>query len=90
MPPLDAAFIGGSAGSLTEIFDALLLNNQSVRIVVNAVALETVHQAMQAFAKRNIEPDVVQISAARANPVGNLHMLQANSPVFILSGGGDG
>ncbi len=87
LPPLDAAFIGGSAGSLTQIVDALLLNNRGVRIVVNAVALETVQQAMQAFASHSIVPDIVQIGAARANLTGNLNMLQANSPVFILCGG---
>ncbi|MEG2173980.1 MAG: precorrin-6y C5,15-methyltransferase (decarboxylating) subunit CbiE [Oscillospiraceae bacterium] len=87
MPPLDAAFIGGSSGRLMDIFDTLLLDNPSIHIVVNAVTLETVHEATQAFAAYGIVPAIIQVNATRAKPVGNLHMLQAGSSVFILSGG---
>jgi precorrin-6Y C5,15-methyltransferase (decarboxylating) len=87
LPPLSAAFIGGSSGRLGEIFDALLGKNPRVRIAVNAVTTETLHEAMRAFAKHGVEPDIVQIGVTRAKPVGGLHMLQAASPVFILSGG---
>lgn len=87
LPPLDAAFIGGSSGRLGEIFDRLLGRNPRIRIVVNAVTLETLHRAMEAFAAHRIAPDVLQIGVTRTKPVGDLHMLQAGSPVFILSGG---
>jgi precorrin-6Y C5,15-methyltransferase (decarboxylating) len=89
LPPPDAAFIGGSSGRLGEIFDVLLMKNPRVRMVVNAVTLETVHEATEVFTAHGIAPDIVQIGVARAKPVGNLHMLQAGSPVFILSGGGN-
>lgn len=90
LPALDAAFIGGSSGRLKEIFDTLFINNPDIRIVVNAVTLETLHEATEAFTAHGIGPDIVQIGVTRANLVGNLHMLQAGSPVFILSGGRNG
>lgn len=89
LPTPDAAFVGGSSGSLGGIFDVLLMKNQHARIAVNAVTLETVHEAAQAFAAHGIAPEIAQISVTHAKPVGALHMLQAASPVFILSGGGN-
>ena len=88
LPSLDMAFIGGSSDRLGEIFATLIRNNPLIRIVVNAITLETLHKAAEAFSVYGLEPDIVQIGVTRANQVGNLHMLQANSPVFILSGGG--
>ncbi len=88
LPILDAAFIGGSSDRLGEIFDTLVRNNPLIRIVVNAITLETLHKATEAFSAHGFEPDIVQIGITRANQIVNLHMLQANSPVFILSGGG--
>ncbi len=87
LPPLDAAFIGGSSGLLKDIFKALLIKNPHIRMVVNAVTLETLHEAAQSFIRHDINPDIIQIGVIRTNQVGNLHMLQGNSPVFILSGG---
>ncbi len=87
LPPLDAAFIGGSSGRLGGIFEALLSKNPHLRIVVNAVTLETVHEAAESFAAHGICPEITQIVATRTKPVGDRHMLQTCSPVFILSGG---
>ena len=89
LPPLDAAFIGGSSGKLPELFQILLHSNPKIRLVVNAVTLETLHTAMDAFSTHGISPEIVQINVSHAKPAGNLHMLHANSPVFILSGGGN-
>lgn len=90
LPPFDAAFIGGSTGRLPGIFEALFAKNPRVRVVVNAVTLETLQAAAQAFSARGIALEITQVSAARAKPLGNTHMLEACSPVFVLSGGGNG
>lgn len=87
LPPVDAVFIGGNAGRLREIFDALLVKNPLTHIVVNAVTLETLHEATQAFAVHRIACEITQLSVTRTTPVGSLHMLKPCSPVFILSGG---
>ena len=88
LPPLDATFIGGSGGAMGDIFEAVLLKNPYVRIVVNAIALETLHAAVEAYKAHGIMPEIVQLNAARAKPAGGLHMMLAQNPVFIISGGG--
>jgi precorrin-6Y C5,15-methyltransferase (decarboxylating) len=88
LPKLNAAFIGGSGGNIQDIVSALLRNNPDVRIVANAVALESVTAAIEAFRKNGLTPEVMQISCARAQAVGALHMMTAQNPVFIISGGG--
>lgn len=89
LPPLDAAFIGGSGGRMGAILDAVLGKNPAARVVVSAIALETVQQTMEAFARYGIQPEIVQVSVARTRPAGGLHLLMAQNPIFLLCGGGD-
>ena len=88
LPPLDAAFIGGCGGAMEDVFAAVLLKNPYARIVVNAITLETLYAAVEAFKAHDIVPEIVQLNAARAKPAGGLHMMLAQNPVFIVSGGG--
>lgn len=88
LPPIDAAFIGGSGGAVGDIFAAVLSKSPLARIVVNAITLETLHAAVEAFKAHGIVPEIVQLNAARAKPAGGLHMMLAQNPVFIVSGGG--
>lgn len=88
LPPMDAVFIGGSSGEMEALIAAAVAKNPAVRIVVNAIALETVQQAMAAFSAQGIEPEIVQLSWAETRAVGRVHMLTAQNPIFILSGGG--
>lgn len=90
LPKLDAAFIGGSSGNMCGIITALLSNNPEIHIVVNAVSLESTLEALKAFSENGIEPDIVQLAAARAKPVAGLHMMTSQNPVFIISGNGSG
>lgn len=88
LPPLDAAFLGGTGGQLGAILDAVLAKNPAARVVVSAIALETVQQAMEAFAAHGLEPEIVQVAVARTRPAGGLHLLMAQNPIFLLCGGG--
>lgn len=88
LPPMDAVFIGGSGGAMEDVFAAVLSKNPTARIVVNAIALETLHATVEAFKAHGIVPEIVQLSATRAKPVNGLNMLLAQNPVFIVSGGG--
>lgn len=88
LPPPDAVFIGGSGGQLQAIVDAVLRKNQEARIVVTAVTLETVSLALATLTQAGLEPEVVQMSLARAKKVGSLHMMEAQNPITILSAGG--
>lgn len=90
LPALDAVFIGGSGGRMKEIFTSIFMKNPLARIVVNAIALESVTTALAAFREINIEPEVVQLSSARSKIVGGLHMMTAQNPIWVISGCGNG
>lgn len=89
LPALDAMFIGGSGGQMEEIFSIAVQKNPRVHIVVNAIVLESVTAAIAAFQKISIEPEIVQLTSARAKTVNGLHMMTAQNPIWIISGGGD-
>lgn len=84
----DAAFIGGSAGKMEAIVERLLEINPNMRIVISAIVLESVASAMDALSSKALDPEVIQISAASSMKAGKLHMMKAENPIFIISGGG--
>lgn len=89
LPAPDAAFIGGSAGRLREIIALLRDKNPNVRLVVTAVTLETIAEATGLFSELNLpNSEVVQIAVSRSEPLGRYHILAAQNPVYIISGGG--
>lgn len=90
LPPVDAAFIGGSGGKMAEIVSALLFKNAAARIVASAVTLESVQAAAAAFAQNGLRSEIVQVCVTRAKRAGEHHLLSAQNPVFIFSGGGNG
>jgi precorrin-6Y C5,15-methyltransferase (decarboxylating) len=88
LPAPDTVFIGGSGRKMDAVFDVILRKNPRARVVVNAIALESVQAAMGAFESRGLVPDVVQVGTAAAKAAAGLHMMTAQNPIFIISGGG--
>ena len=86
LPAPDCAFIGGSRGNLPDIVRALLEKNPSVRMVISAIALETVHAAMQALSDAGIQPEISCVQVSRARAVGSYHMMTAQNPVYLIGG----
>lgn len=89
LPPPDCVFIGGSSGYLEEILTALYSKNPKVRVVVNAVSLESlslierVVNRNEGFKLKDFE--AVQFSVTKAEEAGRYHLFKANNPVFIVS-----
>lgn len=88
LPAPDAVFVGGSGGQMNAVFDIVLEKNPHARIAVNAIALESAQAALAAFAAHGLEAELVQIGVSAARTVAGLHMLMAQNPIFIISGGG--
>lgn len=89
LPAPDCVFVGGSGGEMRKIFENALRKNPSVRVVVNAIALETLQETQNALAELGFaDVEITQLSAARGKNVGRYTMMTANNPVFILSGRG--
>ena len=85
-PAPDKVFIGGSSGSMPEIFRIISQKNPVAHIVVTAVTLETLNAAMSAFSNIGRECSVTQIAVTDTRKVGAYTMMQAQNPVFIIRG----
>lgn len=89
LPAPDCVFVGGSGGAMRRILEIAKQKNPAVRVVVNAIALETLHETQAALSALGFaDVEITQLSAARGKLVGPYTMMTANNPVFILSGGG--
>lgn len=86
LPQPTHAFIGGTKGNLREILSALYKKNSRMRIVMNAVSLETVSEMTQVLKEFVItNQEVIQVSISKAKYVGDYHLMEANNSVYIFS-----
>lgn len=85
-PNPDVAFIGGSDGRLKEMIAFLMERNPKIRIVITAIALETLQAAMEACKEYEIDAEIAQISVSKNKSVGALSLMIANNSVYIISG----
>lgn len=85
LPAPDKVFIGGSGGELAEIFKIILKKNPQVHVVITAVTLETLQEAVTLIEQNGLGmPDIVQIAVTDVKKRGQYHMMSANNPVFII------
>lgn len=92
LPAPTHAFIGGSSGNLKEILTCIFEKNPKTRIVINAIVLETVAEAVSCIKGMKVEDlDIVSLSSARSKEVGPYHMMMGQNPVYVISftGGGE-
>lgn len=86
LPRPDVVFVGGSSGQMDGILRAAVQANPQVRICVSAIALETLQQAVAGLEQLGYVSAVTQIAVSRTRAVGDLHMLMAQNPVFLIVG----
>lgn len=86
LPVPDKAFIGGSGGNLEELVLCLFNANNKIKIVITAITLETLGEAIAVFKKINFETEVVCLNCAKSKKAGAYNMMIANNPVYIISG----
>ncbi len=87
LPSPNCAFIGGSKGNLAEILESLVEKNPKIRVVINAITLETVSEALNQFKRMGFsDTDIVQVFVAQGKAMGEYHLMQGQNPVFIMSG----
>ncbi|PKO80361.1 MAG: cobalamin biosynthesis bifunctional protein CbiET [Betaproteobacteria bacterium HGW-Betaproteobacteria-13] len=84
-PAPDAVFIGGSGGELGELITRVLARlKPGGRLVMNFVTLENLALATQTLQQLGATWDVTMLSAARSQPILNMHRLAAQNPVWIV------
>ena len=86
LPVPTHAFIGGSSGNLKEIIKALKAKNPHIRIVINAISMETICEIKEILAAYDVKnEDIVQLQVSRSKQIGHYHLMQAENPVWICS-----
>ena len=86
LPMPTHAFIGGSAGNMKEILRSLLNKNSNIRIVINAIALETIAETVEFIKELKVKDvDIVQVSVSKSNILGKYHMMMGENPIYIIS-----
>ncbi len=86
LPGPDRVFLGGTAGNMEQILALALGKNPAARIVATAVTLETIAEALRCFAAFKLDAQVVQVAVTRTRRVGDYHMMDAQNPVWIVTG----
>ena len=86
LPAPDKVFIGGTCGNLNSIIKLIYDKNHNAVVVLTAVSLETLNEAMKTLTECKYEYDILQLSATRTKMVGSHTMLNAENPVFIIKG----
>ena len=87
LPMATHAFIGGSGGKLKEILASLRQINPKMRVVVNAVSIETICEMREILSMNDMikEEEVVQLQVSRAKKAGSHHLMQSENPVWICA-----
>jgi len=87
LPAPDRVFLGGTGGQMEAILRLALEKNPGLRAVATAVTVETIAEAVGCFAALGFEDaEAVQIAAARTRKAGRYHLMDAQNPVWIVSG----
>ncbi|MEK8132347.1 precorrin-6y C5,15-methyltransferase (decarboxylating) subunit CbiE [Paenibacillus filicis] len=85
-PDPDAVFIGGSGGELREL---LALCCSRLRpggtIVLNAVTIENLAGAQQAFAQEGFTTDITLAQLSRSKPILDMTRFEGLNPVYIIA-----
>ena len=87
LPAPDCVFIGGTKGNMGPIIDVIKEKNPDARIVITAIAVETLGEAMTALTERGWDAEVAMVQSSYGKKVARLNMMMANNPIFLISGG---
>ncbi len=86
LPKPDAVFVGGSGGNLRAILETIHTANPAARICVSAITIESLHNTYTNLRELGCETEAVQISVSRSKPAGGLTLMQAQNPVWLITG----
>jgi precorrin-6Y C5,15-methyltransferase (decarboxylating) len=86
LPKATHAFIGGSQGNLKEILSMLYSSNSNMRVVINAISMETICELKEVLSRYPTEnEEIVQMQVSRTKKAGQYHLMQAENPVWICA-----
>jgi len=85
LPDPDAVFIGGSGGRLAEILEAVARRlKPGGRVVLTCITLENFCRGWERLRELGLQPEATSVQLAHSRPLGRLHSLEPDNPIFIL------
>lgn len=85
LPPPDKLFVGGSGGKLREILSLAFERNRDLRVVVNAITLETAASAVSVLKELGCEAEIITVNVSKSRKAGPYHLMEAQNPVTIIT-----
>lgn len=86
LPAPDKVFIGGSSGNLKSIFERLRSFEKRIRVVANAVTIETISALNELIKDYEIkDTDIALVQVSKAKSLGQYSLMEAENPVYIVS-----
>ncbi len=86
LPTPTHAFIGGSSGNLREIIEILLEKNKNIKIVINAITLETVSEVLECIKQFEFEEtEIVNLTVSKSKKLGNYNLMIGQNPIYIIT-----
>lgn len=86
LPKATHAFIGGSGGNLEVILQTLYEINPRMRVVLNAITVETICKIQELLAQYPVaHEEMVQLQISRTKVAGRYHLMQAENPVWVCA-----
>ncbi len=87
LPDPDAVFVGGSGGFMRGILEVSAKRlKPSGRIVVNAITLENLHEAVSALKALGFEVEATLVQVARSKPLLGMFAFEALNPIYVIAG----
>ncbi len=86
LPAPTHVFIGGSGGRLEDIILDLKSKGSGIRVVINAVTLETIadiNNVVKKFEAKDL--DIAQVVVSKGKKIGDYSVMQGQNPVYIVS-----
>jgi precorrin-6Y C5,15-methyltransferase (decarboxylating) len=85
LPDPHAIFVGGSGGRLAALLPAAVARLQpGGRLVMHCITLENFTMGWSLLQKQDLHVDTTTVQLSHAKPLGTLHRLESESPIFIL------
>lgn len=86
LEPPTHVFIGGTSGMLHPVIDSVLSQNRHVRIVINAITLETIAETERIIKETSPkETDIAYVSISKSKTLAGYNMMTSLNPVWIIT-----
>ncbi|MBQ0058995.1 MAG: precorrin-6Y C5,15-methyltransferase (decarboxylating) subunit CbiT, partial [Lachnospiraceae bacterium] len=91
LPAPTHVFVGGSSGEMEAVLRLALEKNPEVRLVINAITVETIAEATRLLEELPFTgTEIIQMQVSHAEKLGRYHLMKALNPIYILSATGCG